>query len=194
MNTRAVLFISVLSLASNALAGVVSADWQATGDGLLTLDTTTGYRWLDLTVTVNQSYDFVAAQTGAGGLYQGFRTASVAEVAAFFASAGAQSSAGLDPGTVNLLNLVGTINPDNGWSRYSAGFTNTSYDPVVGWNNFSTLEVYASGECTAVAGNGAGNTSVAFTTTGTWLIQTSVPAPGAIALLGFAGLVGRRRR
>jgi xanthosine utilization system XapX-like protein len=44
-------------------------------------------------------------------------------------------------------------------------------------------------------GNGYGATGTSGTWTGTiTLIGVNVPAPGAIALLGLAGLVGRRRR
>jgi MYXO-CTERM domain-containing protein len=62
--------------------------------------------------------------------------------------------------------------------------------------NFLTPVNMATRDLSVYLGNGygAGGTSGTWTGSITLLGVTAVPAPGAIALLGLAGLVGRRRR
>jgi len=62
-----------------AHAAFVSTDWNASGDGLITRDTTTSLDWLDLTATAGLSYNFVASQFGVGGAYESWRYASDTE-------------------------------------------------------------------------------------------------------------------
>ena len=47
-------------------AALVDQDWMTSGDANLLIDTGTGMRWLDLSVTANQSYNNVAANLGQG--------------------------------------------------------------------------------------------------------------------------------
>lgn len=58
--------------------GANRADWnQSAGDGLLTRDTVSGLEWLDVTLTINQTYD----QVRTGNWYQaGFSHATMAEL------------------------------------------------------------------------------------------------------------------
>lgn len=56
---------ATLALSQPAQASLLSVDLFATGDGLLTLDTSTQFEWLDLTATEGLSYDEVVA--GADG-------------------------------------------------------------------------------------------------------------------------------
>ena len=55
-------------------------DWKASGDALLTIDTTQGLEFLDLTESTNRSVADVSSQFGAGGDYEGFRYATSEEV------------------------------------------------------------------------------------------------------------------
>ncbi len=67
---------------------------------------------------------------------------------------------------------------------------------VTGTVNFTT-GINMTGNTNSIwVGNGYGDTGTSGTFTGsiTLLGVTAIPAPGAIALLGLAGLVGRRRR
>jgi hypothetical protein len=48
-------------------------------NGSFTTDTATGLDWLDITATLNQSYDQVTAQLGSGGSLQGWRYATGVE-------------------------------------------------------------------------------------------------------------------
>lgn len=65
-------------------AELLERDWQTSGDGLLTYDTATGLEWLDVTLTVNMSYNDVTAQLGTGGTYAGFVHASETQIVGLF--------------------------------------------------------------------------------------------------------------
>ena len=79
------------------------------------------------------------------------------------------------------------------WANGGADDANT---PVSGTVNFTTgINMAANPTMSIWIGNGYGAAGTSGTWTGTiTLIGVSVPAPGAIALLGLAGLTGRRRR
>jgi hypothetical protein len=81
--TLALLGLSI----SSSSAALTSADWLSVGDGKLTIDDS-GLQWLDLSETIGLSYNAVAAQLVAGGLFEGFRYATVAEVEGLWDSAG----------------------------------------------------------------------------------------------------------
>ncbi len=55
-------------------------DWQAAGDGLITRSVGQGLDWLDVTYTIGQSYDTTLSQMGVGGILEGFRYATGAEI------------------------------------------------------------------------------------------------------------------
>jgi len=84
----AIAVLVAVADAERAQAVLLTSDWQTVGDGLLTEDTDTGLKWLDLTETAGQSFDSVFAQLGAGGTYDGFRYATAAEVETFWTNAG----------------------------------------------------------------------------------------------------------
>ncbi|WP_136678698.1 hypothetical protein [Neptunomonas sp. XY-337] len=68
-------FISV-----NASASLVLQDWASTGDELLIHDTSTGFEWLDLSVTSNLSYDEILNDDQ----FKGFRHATRSEIETLF--------------------------------------------------------------------------------------------------------------
>ncbi len=77
----------------------------------ITQDTDTGLDWLDITVTVNRSWNDVSSQFGTGGDYEGWRYATSGEVNTLMVNAsipdiGTQSQANAAP-TLALLGLVG---------------------------------------------------------------------------------------
>ena len=79
------------------------------------------------------------------------------------------------------------------WTNGGSSAPNTT---VTGTVNFTT-GINMTGSTNSIwIGNGYGATGTSGTWTGsiTLLGVTAVPAPGAIALVGLAGLVGRRRR
>lgn len=79
---------------------------------------------------------------------------------------------------------------------WANGGSDTANTPVFDTVNFTTgINMAANPTMSIWIGNGYGATGTSGTWTGTiTLIGVSVPAPGAIALLGLAGLTGRRRR
>ena len=86
----------------------------------------------------------------------------------------------------------------NATQRYSwaNGGSDAPNTPVSGTVNFTTgIDMAANPTMSVWIGNGYGAAGNSGTWSGTiTLIGVNVPAPGAIALLGLAGLVGRRRR
>lgn len=77
------------------------------------------------------------------------------------------------------------------WANGASDAANT---PVSGTVNFTTgIDMAANPTMSIWIGNGYGATGTSGTWTGTITLHF-VPAPGAIALLGLAGLTGRRRR
>jgi len=86
----------------------------------------------------------------------------------------------------------------NATQRYSwaNGGSDAANTPVSGTVNFTTgINMAANPTMSIWIGNGYGAAGTSGTFTGSiTLIGVSVPAPGAIALLGLAGLTGRRRR
>ena len=79
---------TAVSYARDAEASLISTDWLAPGDGLVTIDTATGLRWLDITVTTSLSYNYVSTQFGTGGQFAGWGYANDAQVSALFSDAG----------------------------------------------------------------------------------------------------------
>ena len=78
------------------------------------------------------------------------------------------------------------------WANGSSDAANT---PVSGTVNFTTgIDMAANSTMSIWIGNGYGAAGTSGTWTGTITLIGVVPAPGAIALLGLAGLTGRRRR
>jgi len=89
----------ILGIASQfAHAELVSMDYAAAGDGLVTRDTASGLEWLDWSATANYSINQI--QAGAGGYLSAFRYATAGELAQLLSNAGI---AGGPP-----LNLFGT--------------------------------------------------------------------------------------
>ena len=103
--TLAIALIGVLSIvARKGDAAVFERDWQAPGDGLLTFDDVNKREWLDLSQTLlsdqfpggppvfpgprERRYQYVAGQTGPGGLFEGFTVAKSQDAAALANSAG----------------------------------------------------------------------------------------------------------
>ncbi len=80
-----------------------------------------------------------------------------------------------------------------GWAN---GASNAPGTPVTGTVNFTTGLNMTGSTNSVWIGNGYGDPGTSGTWTGsiTLLGVSAVPAPGAIALVGLAGLVGRRRR
>ena len=94
---------------------VVAADDPRFGPGSLTVDLSTGYQWLDVTLSQNRTIAEVSAQFGVGGDFEGFRYATRDEVITFFQNAGLTGAFGSDR-TAVFQALVG-VTENNGFPR-----------------------------------------------------------------------------
>jgi len=186
----------ILALGSfNVNAALLQADWKTAGDNLIVVDTATSLGWLKLTETNNFSYNDVSAQLGSGGLYDGMRFASNAEVVNMFTNFG-----------INLSNTASTYqsisDPNIQPAAETLGNTMNEYQPwdydygVVGY----TGEVCGTGRCLLGAfrfigggpstyyydGSGRfSGTTGAVLAYGTYLVQpAAVPVPAAVWLFG----------
>jgi hypothetical protein len=86
-------FIAVCAVSFGILTGqlqaaLISSNDASFGVGSITQDTATGLEWLDVTLSVNLSYNTVSGQFGAGGQFEGFRYGTQAEVDQLFRNAG----------------------------------------------------------------------------------------------------------
>lgn len=193
MRSYHIAALALIVAAPLAHANLASVDLASPGDALLTLDSSTGFRWLDLTETRNFSCDAMDAELLPGGQFYGFRRASAAEVDVLFTSAGMATrgwDVSLEAGVNNLLYLAGEL--ENGFRVGSQAFTSD----VVGLGHGMTSHFLAPNEgptAYALAINaGSGVNWYASNEIGHWLIQ--VPTPGATAMFAAAGLLAARRR
>ena len=88
MKKRIFLFFLLFSLALVPSAGaeLISMGWKTAGDGLITYDSVSELYWLDITETVDYSYNDILGEL-AGGLFDGFRYATGLEVVGLQAQA-----------------------------------------------------------------------------------------------------------
>ena len=78
-------FTTILMVTSiSANSAIISVDWKSNGDDLITRDTTNNMEWLDLSLTLNLSWNEVWTELGAGGQFEGWRMASKGELTQFF--------------------------------------------------------------------------------------------------------------
>ena len=66
--------LTLVAGTSNAFGALMSLDWQTSGDGAITVDTSTGLYWLDLTETRNTT--IAEVESGFSDIYSGFRYAT----------------------------------------------------------------------------------------------------------------------
>ena len=127
------LGVSALILSSSVNAAIISTDWQAADDNLITQDTNSGLEWLDLTVTVGMSYDAVSAQLGVGGDYEGWRYATTSELIGFFDAFGGDSGyySGWSTQNNGLFDVIAPYWGDLFCSNYSSCPTGEGYSQVI---------------------------------------------------------------
>lgn len=201
-------FALVLSVFSGqASAAVLSADYTpGSGDGWITIDSSTGLKWLDVSLTIGQTFDEV--RTGAW-YSKGFRHATKEELRTLFANAGTPDD-GFNLAishpveTLELAQLLGPTLVDR--DRVTvAGFLGTDFlgqditlasHPVgqafsAQLGKIDYLKTY--GEAHFTGGHPFSNQ--ANNAYGSFLVS-SVPEPGTYAtmLLGLVGVLTLARR
>jgi len=193
--------ITEVMSSSNGL-GLPTPDWiEVTNYGSTAIDLT-GWRIDDgsfnfavsaalsgiSTIAAGESVIFIESAAGAG--IAGFRTSwgGISSVqVGYYSGSGLGFSSGGDGAC--LFDTTSTI-----LSQVSFGVATSGSSFFYGWDASGVLDPSYNGIVSTVGTIGS---QVTFTSTGdTASIGTAlaVPAPGAIALLGLAGLAGRRRR
>lgn len=217
----AIVAATMFAGASQANAALVQADWKMAGDNAITLDTDSNLEWLDVSLSVNQSFNYVSTQFGTGGLYSGFRYATGDEVATLFTNAGINfnySSSAADANKINsLISLVGATIDSNDyrgkslWTRGIAMQTPFDYNRGTGAYQTTEARIYTEVQSygpsytfyTASKGilRGAWPIQAAQYDVGSWLVRESVsavPEPSAAWLfaagLPLIGSIARRRK
>jgi len=192
----AVLALLLVAAASRASASLVNIDWKTKGDKLLTFDSATGLSWLNVGLTVDQSYAAVEGQLGTGGTFAGFRHATVSEVDTLGADAGITERTGQFDTTnvttiTNLISLVGTtLNIPADADEESSGFASDTS----GGQHRSPFFEASSGKAEASIFSAAPSPDPQ-QFVGHWLVSSNfVPEPGALAFTVLAPLALRRRR
>jgi hypothetical protein len=205
-NKYAVFFYCALVFlcARTTEASLVEVDFYGSGDKLLTYDTLTGNYWLDLTATLNTSYDVMQMKLSEGGQLYGFRYATTFDIDQLQRSAGIPEGLFFSVNNINnqrvedLIDMVG-ITHERATSVYAYGITSDPFLPTTGLND----------RVGRGFGVTAGESALQFIisdttsspTTGSWLITDSpTPVPLPSALILFCGgvalitLVGRKKK
>jgi len=86
------LLVAVLALPRLA-AAALSSESSPFGADTVTLDSETGFRWLDLTASAGLSHTEVLQELSPGGMFEGFQLATAVEVSELFVNAGIDVSA-----------------------------------------------------------------------------------------------------
>ena len=200
----------VVGLLATGPSGVSASSLISGGDPVfgpdsITIDTATGFEWLDWTLSSDRSYDYVVTQFGVGGEFEGWRHASVEEVYQLFVDASIPYIDGTyhaeNFSTVSaLLDLLTITNPSTNY-QWTNAFTNTDYSP--GNKSIASTSVKILESTGTANENSFGMTqSVHSTTVGHALVrvtQSSIPEPSALALLavgllGISGFAFRNRQ
>jgi len=170
-------------------------------NGSTTVDTGTGLEWLDLTETQGLSYNQVLAQTGAGGLFAGYRFAEAYEVETLFDNAGGTGPyLGSDPShdafVPGLLSLWGVTlaDPAANLSYFLLADVNTAFDEQY----YGQLQETFAGDDFARVNTGLSrDRNDANALFGSALVRNVVPVPAAVWLFASAlaglGWMGRRQ-
>jgi PEP-CTERM motif len=208
--------LAALLVGGSASAALVSED-SPFGTDTITLDTDTGLRWLDMTLSNGLSHDEVLQALQSGGTFEGFRLATSAELGQLFANAGfdLNEDGNFVPQNftpaVTIGGLVGVLG-DNGNCGddppctffFTAGFlADPPFIPnTFAEGNFAFFDNTAGQDPnspSAPVGRAilqGGSFGDGFSGQGAWLVV--IPEPGTLALLlgGLAGLAaaGRPRR
>ncbi len=184
-------------------AVLISMD-SSFGPDTLTLDTDTNLGWLDVTLSTQYSYEGILLELTPGGIFEGFRLATISEVTTFWQNAGIPKintqfvSENYVP-VRDLMDFVGITGDDTGnlgdgkTFDFVAGHTAELYSDTKVFTG--TLGAY-DGDCTGTAHFGYVPIDNDNPEHGSWLVVT-IPTPGAILLSSIGvGLVGwlRRRR
>lgn len=202
-----IFFVIVELVQTQANAALVEQDWKISGDKLITYDTATGLEWLDLTQSVNRTYNDVASQFSLAGDYQGFRFATYTEVTGIVHGLGITISGsflnrGEQQKVADLLSLVGVTrtvpNFENSGDLWQSFAFHKSYGGLYNQYEYTVLEVHFGTGRTALEGAYNTQPNQSAPQLASYLVRPAsvVPIPAAYWLLGsgLLGLIGVARR
>jgi len=202
---RLILCACLLCFSHISSAVIVSADWQVGGDNLITRDTSASLEWLDLTVTLNRSYNDISSKFGVGQEFEGWRYATSIEIASFFDAFGGDSDyyeIGWSTQNNGLLDAMSpywgdTYCETNGCAPgegYVDMVFGELYDSGVHWraviNDIHTISTTTTQDFVDIHSQVLADVG-SFTNTGNALVRniSPVPVPAAVWLFG-SGLIG----
>jgi len=185
-----------LLVASPADGALISIADTTFGPDSVTRDTGTGLEWLDLTFSVNMSYDAVSAQLDPGDTFDGWSIATLPEVSGLFTNAGIDyvvgsfvTQATTGP-TQTFINLVGnTMGPPE--MQADGHFDDENGVP----GDVGRARVFIDGnEARSRIDLDWYDRQVPTPTAGTWLVRVPEPMTVLVLGVGAVGLGARRRR
>jgi hypothetical protein len=162
-------------------------------------DVSTGLVWLDLSITNDQSFDSVLANTAAGGTYSGWEFASSGQLTTLFVDytggntfndySGAPSSdSTLALAFMNSLGgpLFTITNPANGFMRMSStGFLNIPFDLGTAVYGYIAVDNFF-GPSIDPSLNGSAVEYLGVNGIGSWLVESAgTPEPCSLSLFGL---------
>lgn len=191
------IFTLVFAAAPSVNASLYLTNNAKFGPNSITVDTSTGLGWLNVSEAAGLSYQQVLSDTQDGGLFSGFRFATVQEVLQLYSSAGLTPSAYGDtahyypvssPAIQTFFSLLGTTGTHNGLPGIVA-LSGTSPDGGVGYLAPTVYGWDYAQQYWVNSGQGVGSTeygaNFSYPTVSSWLVE-SVPEPSVAALLVLA--------
>ncbi len=103
---RAAIVITLFVSFSLARAALLEGADTRFGTGSLTIDPVHQLAWLDLSHSVGYSFNAALQATDSGGVFEGYRHATVTEVAGLFQTAGLAGSNVYSPNNPNIAALI----------------------------------------------------------------------------------------
>src|SRR5450756_2195430 len=176
--------ISLLAVGLPAPANLIQTTDPSFGLNSLTIDTTTGLTWLDLTASAGLSYQQVLTATLPGGIFSGFRYATGPEVISLYTDAGIPGVgyySASNPAITSFISLVGATSSQDGHPE-TFGISGTSdgsgsqFVPGIDFFYNTGVPTY---QVTGIPGQGGDlsyGVTTSFPTVGSWLV--AVPETG----------------
>ena len=190
---------SVLLTGLPANANLIQASNPSFGPNSLTIDTSTGLGWLDLTASAGLSYQQVLAATQPGGIYSGFRFATAQEVLNLYSSAGIPGTGYYPLSTPSILSLIsllgatGLINGQPGLIGLSAtSQSGAQCAPAIYVTGVDGIQEYwVNGGGSGYGGGTLYGVTTSYPILGSWLVS-NVPesSDASIYILAAASLIG----